>query len=228
MTSLAALAAPAASSGKEVAIPAASSQTSIQATAIPVCSDLANFDWEKEVVVIETSDHKAYSDPKRAEADGTYYVIPIAAANTSGLIHDLLESANVDDKKHFPFDDIDGKTMSYVLYYILRHFDQEVEQIPTPLNKPLREIISTEDTNFLDLYLLENGTVDKYKTLQNVLEASHRMRVKDLLALGAASCADMMSGKSVQEIRDMWGIVNDFTPEEEQEIEENNKRVDDR
>jgi S-phase kinase-associated protein 1 len=35
--------------------------------------------------------------------------------------------------------------------------------------------------------------------------------------------ADMMKGKSVEEIRKMFNIKNDFTPEEEEEVRKENQ-----
>ena len=49
------------------------------------------------------------------------------------------------------------------------------------------------------------------------------MDIKPLLELASAKVASIIKGKTTEEIRKTFGIVNDFTPEEEQQIIEENK-----
>ena len=49
------------------------------------------------------------------------------------------------------------------------------------------------------------------------------MDIKPLLELSCAKVASMIKGKSVQEVRSLFNIENDFTPEEEAQIMEENK-----
>ena len=53
------------------------------------------------------------------------------------------------------------------------------------------------------------------------------MDIKDLLDLTCAKVASLIKGKTPEEIREMFGIENDFTPEEEQAIKEENKWCED-
>jgi S-phase kinase-associated protein 1 len=63
-------------------------------------------------------------------------------------------------------------------------------------------------------------TVD---TLYDVILAANYLNIKDLLELGCAQVAALMWGKTIQEIRDLFHIENDFSPEEEAQIREENK-----
>ena len=47
--------------------------------------------------------------------------------------------------------------------------------------------------------------------------------IKNLLELASAKVASIIKGKNTEEIRKTFGITNDFTPEEEQQILEENK-----
>ena len=48
--------------------------------------------------------------------------------------------------------------------------------------------------------------------------AANYMDIKPLLDLGCKTVAGMLKGKSPEEIRQMFNIENDFTPEEEEQI----------
>ena len=51
--------------------------------------------------------------------------------------------------------------------------------------------------------------------------------IKPLLDLCCAKIASMIKGKSPEEIRETFGIENDFTPEEEARLREEHKWCDD-
>lgn len=53
--------------------------------------------------------------------------------------------------------------------------------------------------------------------------AANYLNIKSLLDLTCAKVASMIKGKSPEQIREMFGIENDFTPEEEEKIREENK-----
>ncbi|CAJ0934546.1 unnamed protein product, partial [Mesorhabditis belari] len=58
--------------------------------------------------------------------------------------------------------------------------------------------------------------------LYNVFLAANFMDIKCLLDKCAQTVADMIKGKSVEEIREIWMLENDFTPEEEEQIKNEN------
>lgn len=55
-------------------------------------------------------------------------------------------------------------------------------------------------------------------TLYHLLMAGNLMGVEGVLELAVQRTAELIRGKSPEEIRDTFKIVNDFTPEEEEEI----------
>jgi S-phase kinase-associated protein 1 len=59
--------------------------------------------------------------------------------------------------------------------------------------------------------------------LFELILAANFMDIKPLLDLTCASVASMIKGKTPEEIRQTFNIVNDFTPEEEAQVREENK-----
>lgn len=65
-------------------------------------------------------------------------------------------------------------------------------------------------------------TVDQEMLFELILAANY-MDIKPLLDLTCATVASMIKGKSPEEIRKTFNIVNDFTAEEEAQVREENK-----
>lgn len=53
-------------------------------------------------------------------------------------------------------------------------------------------------------------------------QAANYLNIKGLLDLGCHIVADMMRDKSVEEIREIFNIKNDYTPEEEAAVRAEN------
>lgn len=56
-----------------------------------------------------------------------------------------------------------------------------------------------------------------------VLQAANYLDIKALLDVGCKTVANMIKGKSPEEIRKTFNIQNDFTPEEEDQIRRENE-----
>lgn len=54
-------------------------------------------------------------------------------------------------------------------------------------------------------------------------QAANYLDIKGLLDLTCKTVADMMRGKTVEEIRETFHIKNDYTPEEEAEVRRENQ-----
>ncbi|VEU20177.1 DEKNAAC100959 [Brettanomyces naardenensis] len=75
------------------------------------------------------------------------------------------------------------------------------------------------DSNFLN--------VDQ-EMLYEIILAANYLNIKPLLNAGCKVVAEMIRGKSPEEIRKTFNIVNDFTPEEEAAIRRENEWAEDR
>jgi S-phase kinase-associated protein 1 len=59
-------------------------------------------------------------------------------------------------------------------------------------------------------------------------QAANYLDIKALLDVGCKTVANMIKGKSPEEIRKTFNIQNDFTPEEEDQIRRENEWAEDR
>jgi S-phase kinase-associated protein 1 len=59
-------------------------------------------------------------------------------------------------------------------------------------------------------------------------QAANYLDIKPLLDVGCKTVANMIKGKSPEEIRKTFNIQNDFTPEEEDQIRRENEWAEDR
>jgi S-phase kinase-associated protein 1 len=64
--------------------------------------------------------------------------------------------------------------------------------------------------------------------LFEIILASNYLDIKPLLDVGCKTVANMIKGKSPEDIRKTFNITNDFTPEEEEQIRRENEWAEDR
>ena len=51
-----------------------------------------------------------------------------------------------------------------------------------------------------------------------IIQGANFLDIQGIIDIVTQKIADMANGKSVEEIREIYGLINDFTPEEEEEI----------
>ena len=78
----------------------------------------------------------------------------------------------------------------------------------------MTDVVGEWDANFV--------SIDQEMLFELILAANY-MDIKSLLDLTCAKVASLIKGKTPEEIRRTFNIVNDFTPEEEQQVREENK-----
>ena len=135
----------------------------------------------------------------------------------SGLIKDMLEEQDEeeeDDVPTIPIPNVESSPLKKVLVYFEHHHNNPADEIEKPLKGKIEDVISDWDKNFLEI---------EQSLLIELIMAANYLNVKDLLDLTCAKVASTLKGKSPEQIRAMFGIENDFTPEEEAKIREENK-----
>ena len=143
-------------------------------------------------------------------SDGQEFVVQSETfAAASGLIRNLLE----DDLALgvIPLPKITGRILSRVVDYCNRHYaDAEAATyVASPFSSGDPDL-ERFDADFI-------GGVDQ-DTLIDLILAANYLDVQRLLDLACKTVADQMRGKTVEEMRAHFNIVNDYTPEEEAEV----------
>ena len=92
--------------------------------------------------------------------------------------------------------------------------------VPPQIGKPLR---STELADVTTPWYTDFVNGLEQEELFELILASNYLDIKPLLELTCAKVATMIKNKSIPDIRKFFSIENDFTPEEEAQIMEENK-----
>jgi S-phase kinase-associated protein 1 len=133
----------------------------------------------------------------------------------SVLIKDMLEEQDDDDKNiSIPVPNVDSKILKKVIEYCEQHWNNKADEIEKPLKGHIDDVICDWDKKYLQ--------IDQSVIIELIM-ASNYLNIKDLLDLTCAKTAHALKGKTTEQIREMFGIVNDFTKEEQEKIREENK-----
>jgi S-phase kinase-associated protein 1 len=147
------------------------------------------------------------------------FLVSREAAVLSGLIKDQAK----DLKAVIPIPNVNGKTLKYVIQYMEHHHNNKAEPIEKPLKGKIEEFISEWDKKFLYTDLVKDGNEMQHELLIDCIMAANFLNIKDMLDLTCACVASMIKGKTPEQIRTLFNIENDFTPEEEERIREENR-----
>ena len=142
-----------------------------------------------------------------------------AHAEHSTLIKGLIDDGGAEDPDTpLPIPQVTAsvmnKCMDFVALMGVVGAEPEIEQ-PLPSNDLAQHV----DQRYAE-YITKD--VDQALLFDIVLAANY-LDIKPLLKLGSAKIASLIKGKSIEEIRQFFQMDNDFTPEEEQRIREENQ-----
>ncbi|XP_047307094.1 SKP1-like protein 1B [Impatiens glandulifera] len=118
----------------------------------------------------------------------------------------MIEDSFADTVIHVP--NITGKIMAKIIEYCNRH-----AETPKSEEKTFDEELKKFDEDFVQV---DQGI------LFDLILAANYLEIKTLLDLTCEAVADMIKGKTPEEIRRTFNIKNDFTPEEEEEVRKEN------
>jgi S-phase kinase-associated protein 1 len=148
--------------------------------------------------------------------EGESFDVALGTAQMSELVRTMIDEDQEDDEaQEIPLPNVKSTILALVIEFI-RHFATEpMTEIEKPLKSAnMSEVVQEWYANFVAV---------EQETLFELILAANYMDIKSLLDLTCATVASMIKGKSPEEIRKTFNIVNDFTPEEEQQVREENK-----
>eukprot|EP01066_Platyproteum_vivax_P020529 Platyproteum_vivax@DN8448_c0_g1_i1.p1 len=148
--------------------------------------------------------------------DDKKFTVDAEVAALSAILRNMIEESSADEE--IPLPNVRGEMLEKVLSYCEYHRDKPAKELPRPLLPPvLGDHVDEFDVAFVD--------VDVQVLYEYVIVANY-LDIKPLLDLCCAKMATMMKGKSIEEVRQLFNIVNDFTPEEENKIRMENRWCD--
>eukprot|EP00998_Keelungia_sp_KM082_P008855 NODE_5033_length_730_cov_82.026534_g5010_i0.p1 GENE.NODE_5033_length_730_cov_82.026534_g5010_i0~~NODE_5033_length_730_cov_82.026534_g5010_i0.p1 ORF type:complete len:188 (+),score=63.87 NODE_5033_length_730_cov_82.026534_g5010_i0:71-634(+) len=168
-------------------------------------------------------DFKTHVVLQSNDTQPTEYSLAKEAAKMAGLLKDMLDDADSDEQTIIPVPNVSGRTLRYVLDYMEYHQSNKAEPIEKPLKGKIEDVVSDWDKKFLFTDLVKGGDEKQHELLIDVIMAANFLNCKDLLDLTCACVASMIKGKTPEQIRALFNIENDFTPEEEEKIREENR-----
>ncbi|BFG21269.1 hypothetical protein CerSpe_075430 [Prunus speciosa] len=133
------------------------------------------------------------------------FEVEVAVAMQSQTIKHMVEDDCVDDV--IPLPNVTSSVLAKVIEYCKKHHEEDADV----KNK---ETLKSWDTEFVK--------VDMYELFDLILAANY-LDIKSLLYLTFQTAADMIKDKTPEEIRVIFNIENDFTPEEEKKIRKENE-----
>ncbi|KAG5542459.1 hypothetical protein RHGRI_022108 [Rhododendron griersonianum] len=137
-------------------------------------------------------------------SDGEAFEVEEDVALQSQTIKHMIEDDCADTG--IPLPNVTSGVLSKVIEYCKKHAESPA---PDDEDRAGNDALKTFDAKFID--------VDQGLLFDLILAANY-LDIKSLLDLTCQTVADMIKGKTPEEVRKIFNIVNDFTPEEEDEL----------
>ncbi|KAJ3191484.1 hypothetical protein HK101_007666 [Irineochytrium annulatum] len=150
--------------------------------------------------------------------DAQSFTVEKSVAERSMLLKNMLEDVGETDAP-IPLPNVTGRILNKVIEYCTHHKDDppappEEEKDAFDTSRRRSDDIDEWDAAFIK--------VDNEELFEVILAANY-LDIKPLLDLGCKTVANMLKGKSPEQIREMFNIECDFTPEELEEIRKENE-----
>uniref|UniRef100_A0A1A9WTT8 Skp1-related protein n=1 Tax=Glossina brevipalpis TaxID=37001 RepID=A0A1A9WTT8_9MUSC len=152
------------------------------------------------------------SNIKLQSSDNEIFDVDVEIAKCSETLKTMLEDCGMKDCDNaiVPLPNVNSATLRKVLEWANHHKDDS-KAAEDNEGKEKRNIddISTWDADFLKM--------DQGALFELILAANY-LDIKDLVEITCKTVANMIRGKTPDEIRKTFNIQNDFTPSEEAQI----------
>ncbi|KAF5204711.1 Skp1-like protein 1a [Thalictrum thalictroides] len=137
-------------------------------------------------------------------SDGEAFDVEETVILQSQTIKHMIEDECADDG--IPVPNVTSKILAKVIEYCKQHAEGGESTEEAVLKKWDADFVSVDLATLFDLIL-----------------AANYLDIKSLLDLTCQTVADMIKGKTPEEVRNIFNIKNDFTPEEEAEVRRENQ-----
>jgi len=153
---------------------------------------------------------------KLVSSDEETFEVEVKVAECSMLIKQMLEMLGGDDKEDdtVPLPNVRAAILRKVIEWATHHKDDLPREKDDENKEKRSDDIGTWDTEFLK--------VDQWTLFELILAANY-LDIKGLLDVTCKAVANMIKGKTPDEIRKTFNIKNDFTPAEEEQVRKENE-----
>lgn len=153
---------------------------------------------------------------KLQSSDGESFEIDLEVARQSVTIKTMLEDLGWDesDDDPVPLPNVNAAILKKVVQWATFHKDDPPPPEDDENKEKRTDDICTWDAEFLKV---DQGT------LFELILAANYLDIKGLLDVTCKTVANMIKGKSPEEIRKTFNIKNDFTPAEEEQVRKENE-----
>lgn len=153
------------------------------------------------------------SKVKLITSEGEAVEVEVETASKSVLIKGMIDDSGVDEE--IPLPSIKKSILTKVIEFCKHLNSNTAPEIEKPLkSNNISDVTTQFYAEFVNL---------EQEILFEVILAANYLDIKALLELACAKVASLIKNKSIPEIRKFFNIENDFTPEEEAQIMEENK-----
>ena len=173
---------------------------------------MSEFDKNKEITLLS--------------CDGESFKVSVQVAQMSETVKHLIEDTGIETP--IPLSNVTGKILKKVIEYSTHHTENQKgengengEKGENGENGENGEQ-KTEGTEYIDQWDKNFVNIEQ-STLFELILAANYLDIKCLLKLTCKTVANMIKGKNREEIKQMFGIKNDFTPEEEEKVRKENE-----
>lgn len=156
---------------------------------------------------------------KLQSQDGQSFEVAVSVARMSETVKNLLDDIGTTDA--IPLPNVSGKILEKVITYCKYHMENPTVAVEgdDKSDEKRTDNIIPWDKQFCE--------VDQATLFEMILAANY-LDIKDLLDLTCKTVANMIKGKTPEEIRKTFNIKNDFTPEEEEQVRKENEWCEER
>lgn len=134
--------------------------------------------------------------------DGVTFDLHEKHYQCSTTIMNLIEIMEIEDFV-IPLENVNSEIFDIITSYCAHHYDN-------PNDNPMNSVGYSD----FDDKLLSNDI----GTLFEIIQAANYLNIDNILELVTKGVAYKMEGKSVEQLRDMLNVENDYTPEQENMI----------
>jgi S-phase kinase-associated protein 1 len=148
--------------------------------------------------------------------EGDNFQVKKKVARMSELVKTMTcEDDDEEEQQEIPLPNVKSQILAKVMEFCKHYSEESMNDIEKPLKSAnMNEVVQEWYANYVDV---------EQEVIFELILAANYMDIKPLLDLTCAAVASMIKGKTPEEIRKTFNIVNDFTPEEEAQVREENK-----